>query len=185
MFSELKSTQAAAHLMKRAGGTMNSMVLIKMLYLSDRLSIFRRGRAITGDNYRSMEFGPVLSKVHDLITEQPSPNDRAIWRKYISERVNWKVNLIDDPGEGALSEGERQILDEIFNDYKTFLNRPFDLAEKLHAEFPEVIEIEKGKQQPLTVKDILEANHVSDEEKNAILRDLETLRELDGLLVAW
>ncbi len=185
MFDQTKTTQAAAQLLHCAGGTMNYMVLIKMLYLADRASLLKRGRPITWDKFKSMKYGPVLSKVHDLITEQADPEDPEIWKQYISDPCDWRVSLSDDPGEGKLSPNEKQFLNEAFEFCKPYLDRPFELAKVLHRDFPEVIEIEKGMQQPLPVKDILEANHVPDEEKDAILSDLAALRDLEGLLVTW
>lgn len=182
MFNESKTTQAAARLLKSANGSMNYMVLIKMLYLADRTSLLKRGRPITWDSFKSMQYGPVLSKVHDLITEQAAPDDPEIWKKFISDPCHWKVDLALDPGEGKLSPNEKKFLDEAFEFCKPYLERPFDLAKILHRDFPEVIDIEKGMQKPLPVKDILDANHVPDEEKNAILREIESVQEMEMLL---
>ena len=60
-YREDGSTQAAARLLKRAGGPMSHMKLIKLLYLADRRALVRWGRPITCDWYVSMPQGPVPS----------------------------------------------------------------------------------------------------------------------------
>ncbi len=73
-FNETKATQAAAHLIKRRGqGYMSYMKLIKLLYFADREALLRWGSPITADTFYSMDRGPVLSRVHDLVTEGASP----------------------------------------------------------------------------------------------------------------
>src|ERR1022692_1541243 len=42
---------------------MNYMLLIKLLYLLDRRALSLWGRPVTGDDYFSMKYGPVLSEV--------------------------------------------------------------------------------------------------------------------------
>lgn len=182
MFNEAKTTQAAARLIREAGGTLNYMVLIKMLYLADRESLLRRGRPITWDAFKSMRYGPVLSRVHDLITEQSDPSDHEFWKSFVSDPCDWSVKLLDDPGEGKLSASEKGFLDWAFAECASFVNRPFDLAKKFHKEFPEVIEIEKGKQAPLYFRDILEKNHVPENEMNAILSEIDSLKEMESAL---
>ncbi len=65
-FSCTKAAQAAAVLLKRAGGSMDKYIFIKMLYIADRESMGRWGEPITGDSAVSMEHGPVLSTIYDL-----------------------------------------------------------------------------------------------------------------------
>jgi uncharacterized phage-associated protein len=62
-FNERKATQAAAYLLKRRGGKMSYMKLIKLLYFADRVALSRFGRPITTDRYVSMDRGPVLSHI--------------------------------------------------------------------------------------------------------------------------
>jgi len=57
-FDEVKATQAAALFMKLAGGSMNYMALIKLLYRTDREAFRRCGLSITTDKYVSMKLGP-------------------------------------------------------------------------------------------------------------------------------
>ena len=66
-FNEAKATQAAACLLKLRGGQMSYLKLVKLLYLADREALLRWDRPITTDRYVSMDNGPVLSRVLNLI----------------------------------------------------------------------------------------------------------------------
>src|SRR5229473_6211455 len=102
-FNERKTTQAASLFLKHGGGRMNYMKLIKLLYLADRGAFLRWGRPVSGDRYFSMKLGPVLSVVHDLITEVPCPGEETIWSQHISPPSNYEVELKADPGSDELS----------------------------------------------------------------------------------
>lgn len=62
-----KATEAACEFLDRAGGQINIMKLVKLLYLLDRLSLDRRGIPVIGGDYLSMRNGPVTSEVLDLV----------------------------------------------------------------------------------------------------------------------
>src|SRR4051812_27718977 len=92
-FREDKTTQAAALLLKWAGGRMNYMKLIKLLYLADRTALLRWGRPITFARPISMRHGPVLSEVLDLINEGQLAPETSAWRDTISAPAQYEVSL--------------------------------------------------------------------------------------------
>ena len=106
LFNETKATQAAARLLTLRGGIMSYVKLIKLLYLADREALIRWGRPITTDRYVSLDNGPVVSRIYDLIRDEPPPNSFPIWRKFISDPENYEVRLLGDPGSGELSRPE-------------------------------------------------------------------------------
>src|ERR1022692_4006520 len=116
-FNEKKATQAAARFLKLRGGNMNYMKLIKLLYMLDREALLRWGRPVTFADVYSMKYGPVLSEVHDLITEMPDPDDPGFWATHISEASRYSVGLVDDPGCDELSASEEELIEEIFKEY--------------------------------------------------------------------
>ena len=85
-FNEAKATQAAALMPELRGGQMSYLKLIKLLYLLDREALLRWGRPITTDTYIAMDNGPVVSRICDLIREEPDPRSGTgrVWRKYIT-----------------------------------------------------------------------------------------------------
>ncbi len=115
-FDEEKATAAAALLLGRRGGRMEYLHLIKLLYMAERESFRRYGRPIIGDEYVSMRHGPVLSITYNLIKEEKAGQD--FWLKHIRQLPrSHEVELVKDPGRGALSEAEVEILEEIFKRY--------------------------------------------------------------------
>lgn len=181
MFNETKATQAAARLLKKTGGAMNYMVLIKMLYLADRAALLKWGRPITGDEYFTMKLGPVLSQVHDLITEMQPPEEEHPWTKSIS-KDKWDVSLQADAGDSELSEAEERLLDAIFERFKNYLNDPFGLPKWIHANLQEVKTVETGRI-PLEIREILQAGERPEEEIEKVIDELAMLDKLDSLLV--
>jgi uncharacterized phage-associated protein len=114
-FNEAKATQVAAWLLKRRQGTLPYLALMKLLYLAERESFRANGRPIVGDLYVSMNKGPVLSNLLNLITgEGGAFTPRAgIWDRFIKKTSEVDVALQDDPGAGNLSESETALLDEV------------------------------------------------------------------------
>jgi len=182
MLNERKATQAATRLIKRAGGAMNYMVLIKMLYLSDRETLLLWGRQITGDEYFTMKLGPVLSHVHDLITEEQAPGEVHPWTESIS-RVKWDVVLTSDAGDSELSEAEEEVLDFVFSRFCVYLNDPFGFARWIHKNLPEIKEIGGGRI-PLTLREIWAAGEKSTEYITNTLEELEWLETIDAVLTS-
>jgi uncharacterized phage-associated protein len=92
--------QAAAVLLKEAGGKMTRLRLLKLLYIADRESIAETFQPITGDDVVAMDHGPVLSKTYRLIRRELQPGN-VIWDKYIAQDGNRNHALVDHPGDGS------------------------------------------------------------------------------------
>lgn len=178
-FNEAKTTQAAARFLRLAGGRMNYMKLIKLLYLADRGALLKWGRPISGDRYFSMKLGPVLSEVHDLITEVPLPGNDTCWTRYIAPLSNYEVELKAEPGNDELSGAEEKLIEEIFAAYGRY--EPFELVEMLHKTLPEWKETTSGRV-PLGYRDILEAAGKPGEEIEEIESELDSLRLIESFL---
>lgn len=116
VFDEKKAAQAAAYLLKLHGEKMNYMVLIKLLYLSDRQSLLDSEMPITGSHMVCMPHGPVLSEILDLIN-MGSPDSDSEWFKLISEPSGYSVSLKDEPDFKELSEFEIETLEDIYHSF--------------------------------------------------------------------
>lgn len=182
-FNEIKATQAAARFMDLAGGSLNYMVLGKLLYLLDREALLAWGRTVTFAEYYSMKAGPVLSEVHDLITEIPMPG--SYWSSHIVPGLfDYSVRLRSDPGADALSEAEIDIIEKLFKQYGHYNRDPFALVDLLHKILPEWTEVQKGRV-PLQIRDILtKGGNKSVAEAEAIEGELQSLSEDYKLLAA-
>src|SRR5947209_9878887 len=89
-----KATEAACLFLERAGGRMNIMKLVKLMYLLERLSLDQRGLPVTGGDYLSMRNGPVTSEILDLINagRLMGETDQR-WEQCVSDRKDHDVKL--------------------------------------------------------------------------------------------
>ena len=65
-FDYKKATQAINYLIKKEGGTIDKLKLIKLVYFADRYHLRRYGRPMVNDAYLAMPLGPVGSSVKDI-----------------------------------------------------------------------------------------------------------------------
>jgi uncharacterized phage-associated protein len=178
LFNEAKATQAAARLLKLRGGSMSYVKLMKLLYLADREALIRWGRPITTDRYVSMDNGPVLSRIYNLIRNEPSPNSVKIWGKFISDPEDYEVRLLGDPGSRELSPAEGQLIDEVFGEHGqssrwAIVDYTYGLPEWTYPD---------GGALPIEYRDILRAAHKTEAEINAIEEKLESLALVERVL---
>jgi uncharacterized phage-associated protein len=167
-FSQEKATAAAAFFLKLRGGRMSYLKLIKLLYLADRLALERWGFNITTDHYVSMNQGPVVSNIYDLITQDEE--NKSFWSRFISPPLGeWEVELrSEELPENQLSRAEEKLLHEIFGTYGTW-NR-WKLRDFTH-DLPEWQD-PHGSSIPIQISEILKVQGASDEEVNAVLKDI-------------
>lgn len=188
-FDIKKTVQVAAIFLKLNNNKMHYLGLLKLLYMADRLALKKIDQSLTGDHYVSMKYGPVLSKVYDLIKGSSYVQDDGIvkvWKEYISTKVidrNYKVKLLKDPGVDELSEEEEEIIKEISSRYSA-IDR-FDLAEITH-QFPEwenpLEQDPPTKVIPIKVEDILLKVGKTEEEIRRIQETVEREAYLDKIL---
>lgn len=178
-FNEAKATQAAARLLRNRGGRMSYMKLIKLLYFADREALLQWNRSITTDVYVSMDNGPVVSKIYNLIQEEDRPGSRGIWSQYISHPNGFDVELLSaNPPLEELSEAEENLLDRIFEKYG-HLNR-WDLV-KLSHDLPEWQD-PHGSAFPIEYRDIFRAEKRTASEIAALEQELHSLAATQDLV---
>lgn len=166
-FDEEKSTAIATYLLAKCPGRrMNYLKLIKLIYIADREALRRWGYPMTGDRYYSLPHGPVVSRIKDLITDDPQFSGATVWPSYIRRR-GYDVEATADAPLDSLSPAERELLDEIFANYGSFT--PWQLVELTHT-FPEWRDPQGGSE-PITYAEILQAVGRG-EESDEILEDI-------------
>lgn len=185
-FNETKTAQAAAYLLYKAGGTMHHLKLMKLLYLADRLSWQENDYPITGDDYYSLPYGPVLSKTLNLIHGETLNRLPTVWNEWITDRENHQVGTakaFDENDEyffDHLSKADEEILDETFNKYG-HLDR-FELVEITHN--PNIIpewQDPKGSAIPITIPTLLTHLGRSKTQIEEILADMKEREHIDNL----
>jgi len=119
-YSEKKAAQVAAYFIYHAGGRIEILKLMKLMYLAERESLRLYGEPLTGDSLVSMHHGPVLSITLDHINNFID-SEQGGWNDWISDRENRSLalkkdgNLIDLLLE--LSDADIGVLDSIYNQF--------------------------------------------------------------------
>ena len=114
-YNEEKATALACRFLELAGGELEDLKLMKLMYLAEREAIRLRNVGITGDRMVSMKNGPVLKHTLDRLTPLDQIDPGGVWREYIEIPSKWEVRLKRPfPPEKALSRGELTIADEIW-----------------------------------------------------------------------
>ncbi len=141
LYDERRSAQAAAYLLFRAGGSLDVIKLVKLMYLSERLSLQRYGEPISGDRMVSMPHGPVLSITNDHINGALRSVDGG-WDTWVADRAGHKVALRDpsmvrspDADLLRLSESDLEVLDETWAAFGHW--DKWNLVKHTHSKCPE------------------------------------------------
>ena len=177
-----KAIAATAYLIQKAGGRYDVFVLMKTLSLADRAALINHGRTITGDKLVSMDKGPVVSGIYDMIKGKEvrgHPDALTKWKKHITERESHLLRLRDNPEMGFLSVREMEILDEAFH---TISQIPaYWLADWTHRNFPEWKD-PKGSSLEINPAEILKTAKKSVEEIKEIDEELSSLNMMKSFL---
>jgi uncharacterized phage-associated protein len=180
-FDEVKTTQAAAFLLKKNGGKMNYMKLIKLLYLADREAISLWERPLTGDAYVSMDNGPVLSRVLDKINYGKVPSMKSYWHRYISRPASYNVSVIREPEFDELSKRETKLLEDIFEKYERY--DQWEMVDICHKVLPEW-KNPNGTSIPIYPDDILKALNKTEMDIISIDDEISSLNHVKAVLAS-
>jgi len=101
MFDDRKAGQVAAFFVYAAGGRMDVIKLVKLIYLSDREFLDRYGLPITFDRLVSMPHGPVNSQTYECIK---GAFNCPGWEEWIADSEEHKVALRKPAQREALDE---------------------------------------------------------------------------------
>ncbi len=177
-YREDRATQAAARLLRNAGGRLPYMKLLKLLYLVDRRALGEMGRPITFDRYVSMPHGPVLSRTYDVMCTEPDPNRTSYWSSLI-ERESYDLRLRSPsvPND-QLSPAEESVIDAIWSEFGHY--EKWALVEYTHT-LPEW-EDPRGSSVPIRVRDILLAQGLRPEDADAVLESLSAAADFEAHL---
>ena len=180
-FDEVKATQTAALFLKLAGGPLNYLALIKLLFKADREALRRWGLPITTDHYVSMKHGPVASTIYDRIKASANPNAHpTFWSTYIEKSQSpLELKLRLDPGDSELSRAEEKLIAEIFA--ADGGKDRFELVDECH-EFPEWRN-PGGTSVPLDISDIVSALGLSEDETAHVESSIDAQRAAFNLAI--
>ncbi len=178
-FNTSKATEAACLFLEHAGGQMNIMKLVKLMYLLDRLSLDRRNAPISGGDYLSMRNGPVTSEMLDLINAGRliGETDRR-WEQCVSNRTNHEVRLEKMPNREHLSDNDETLLAEIWAEHGD--KDQWQLVDWCHSHCKEWVAVANGCA-PIAVEQIGIALGKSPREVNCLHQEAIELNQLDEI----
>jgi uncharacterized phage-associated protein len=120
LYDEKRSAQATAYMLHLAGGRLEILKLMKLLYLSERKSYFLYGEPLTGDTPYSMKNGPILTNIFDRLKKTENLNET--WRAWIRGRSGHEIQLYSSMSDHtqklvALSEADFAVMDEVWSEF--------------------------------------------------------------------
>jgi hypothetical protein len=136
VFDIRKAIAATGYLCELNDGSIDVLKAIKMLYIADRKALVEWHRPITGDKFWSLEHGPIVSRIYDLIRGRIFGPEMEIWRTVFNPREGDTVSLKKDaqPDTMPLSRREKDVLVEAFDEIQPLsIGQVIDLVHK----FPE------------------------------------------------
>lgn len=103
MFNPRKSAQVIAYFALRAGGRIDVLKAVKLVYLADRASIQRFGAPILDEQRFSMPHGPVNSSTYAYLNGEHDLSACG-WSDYLEDKENHMVGVVDGVSDDALDE---------------------------------------------------------------------------------
>ncbi len=117
IFNELKSAQIAGFFLSKNNGQMNYMKLIKLMYLSERMSFELYGKPMTGDEFYNLPNGQILSTTLDLIK---GTIDGNFFSRFFSKPRGFQISILEDPSISKLSQADFKIIETVYQKYGDF-----------------------------------------------------------------
>jgi uncharacterized phage-associated protein len=112
IFDQRKSTQVLNYFAIKAGGQINKMKALKLVFFADRYHLRKYGRLITNDNYVAMQQGPVPSATKDIAEANDYLDDatKSYSQEFVRPSGNWKLKSVNEVDESILSESDLEAL---------------------------------------------------------------------------
>ena len=174
-----KSAQCAHFFANRAGGEIEILKLVKLIYLADRRSFETRQVPIVGGHYYSLKHGPVTSEVLELINDG-TPLGESPWEKLISDRANHKVaTAAEIDSYDALAPSEISILNEIWKDFGPL--DKWELVDWTHKHCEEWADPNGGRLD-IKARKLAESFSWNAEEIETFLEEIESANRIHSLL---
>lgn len=177
-FRSKKAAQLAAYFVDKAGGCIDKLKLIKLLYLAERKHLADYEMPMLLDELYSLPHGPICSSSLNAI--DGTIHDE-IWGGYIArhgrDRIFAVKNRVEREELDELSEADLEIADETWSRFGEM--RTWQLRNWTHDNCPEYTEVSSGRV-PISYQQVLEAVGVSNAAD--IDREIASLRREESAL---
>lgn len=135
-FSHRKAAQALNFFAGQAGGRLNKLKALKLVYFADRYHLRKFGRPVIGDEYLAMTYGPVPSGTKDIaeMSDFLGEEEKSYAGTFLLAIDRKTFQSIQPVEPGVFSESDREALAWTWQTFGTM--EPFALADLTHA-YPE------------------------------------------------
>jgi len=171
-FNEKRAIAAILYLVNKEGA-MDLYALLKTLYYAEKYHLQQWGRTVTGDTYHRLQYGPVPSKMYDMLK---SIRGDGFWPRDLSEILEFKdprTVVAKVPSDlRRLSKTDIETLDRSFRErgHKSFK----ELCDEAHTDTA----FKRSEARKMTDEDLVEDDPL-------LLEHLEEVREHDRLRDDW
>lgn len=183
-FDYKKATQAINYLIKKEGGKIEKLKLIKLVYLADRYHLRRYGRPIVNDTYFAMPLGPVGSSVKDIaeFSDFLAQEEVDYASKFISrgQQMHTVVSLAEVDNK-VFSQSELEALEFAYKEFGK--DTPINLVNITHnypewTKFKAALESKETTREPMNYTDFFKNSNISGDKFSIDPATLEASKEL-------
>jgi uncharacterized phage-associated protein len=177
-FNSRKAAQTCAFFALKAGGHIEKLKLIKLIYFCERKHIADHHMPMLWDEFYSLPHGPICSStlngIDGIIHED-------IWSDFIARNGNIVVAIkkFKRPEFDEISNADLKTLEAIWAEFGRFTAS--QLRNYSHKNCSEYTEVESGRV-PISYKDVLEA--LGDEDAEMVEREIKSLRKAESALMS-
>ena len=182
MFEIEIAGQMAAWFLRKHGGTMPHLKLMKLLYFAERTSVEKNGYPILGDNLVSMDYGPVLSMTLDYMQGKCAEPGNG-WHKWVSRKDGYEVSLVREykPDDlDLLSDATLEVLKHVREQFRDM--DEWGAVYYTHKNCPEWKKPPSNSSIPITYKQLLCALGYEEGEATRAASELEAQQQISEAL---
>jgi uncharacterized phage-associated protein len=120
MFNPRKAAQVVAYLALKAGGRIDVLKVVKLVYLADRDSLKTWGAPILDEQHVSMPHGPVNSSTYSHLNGEHDLTSCG-WSDYLEDQANHIVGVVEGVKADSLdelSEADIQSLEAVWSQFQ-------------------------------------------------------------------
>lgn len=135
-FAHRKAAQALNFFARQAGGEINKMKALKLIFFADRYHLRQYGRPVTNDEYVAMNYGPVPSGCKDLaeMSDFLGEHEKNYAERFLQPGQPYAYRSVADVERDVFSKSDIEALEFAWRNFGPY--DQFRLAEITH-EYPE------------------------------------------------
>jgi uncharacterized phage-associated protein len=172
-----KAAQAAAFFTEKAGGSIEKLKLIKLIYLTERESMNKRARPMIYDEMYSLKHGPIcfnaLNGINGLV-------DKSIWSKWVKLHGTKTVHAVRVPSRSKLdhlSNSDLKIMENVWAKFGHMTSA--QIRNWTHENCPEYTSLEDGRL-PITYTEVFKS--IGYENASELANDVVQYRRIEAAL---